>query len=143
MPHIVCPHCNATNRIPEDKLSAHSGAICGKCKQALFAGKVIEADSASFAKQLNNNELPLVVDFWAPWCGPCKMFAPTFTQVAQQFAGKAQFIKVNTEQQQQLAAQFAIRSIPTLMVFKNGKKVAEMSGALSAPQLHQWLSQQL
>jgi thioredoxin 2 len=141
MPHIVCPHCAATNRVPDDKCRADSGAICGKCKQPLFTGHPIEADAQVFNKYLVNHELPLVVDFWAPWCGPCRSFAPTFAQVAQQFAGKAQFIKVNTEQQQALAAQFSIRSIPTLMIFKQGKKVAELAGALPPQQFVQWVGQ--
>jgi len=143
MPHIVCPHCAATNRIPEDKMIADSGANCGKCKLPLFTGKPIEANMASFGKQLSNSDLPLIVDFWAPWCGPCRNFAPTFAQVAAQMPMQARFIKVNTEEQQQLAAQFSIRSIPTLMVFKGGQKVGELSGALSAPQLTQWVKQYL
>lgn len=140
---VVCPHCHGSNRIPDEKCSADSGAICGHCKQALFDGLVIEADGISFNKHLTRNELPIVVDFWAPWCGPCRQFAPTFSQVAKQFAGKAQFIKINTEQQQQLAAQYGIRSIPSLMIFKGGKKLADLAGALPAPQLTQWLRQHL
>jgi thioredoxin 2 len=143
MPHIVCPHCAATNRVPDDKMTADSGATCGKCKLALFTGKPIEANVESFGKQLRNSDIPLVVDFWAPWCGPCRSFAPTFAQVAAQMPTQARFIKVNTEEQQQIAAQFAIRSIPTLMVFKGGKKVGEISGALAALQLTQWVKQYL
>jgi thioredoxin 2 len=140
---VVCPHCHGSNRIANDKCHADSGAVCGHCKQSLFDGSVIEADVMSFNKHLTRSELPIVVDFWAPWCGPCRQFAPTFSQVAKQFAGKAQFIKVNTEQQQQLAAQYAIRSIPSLMIFKGGKKVADLAGALPAPQFTQWLRQHL
>jgi thioredoxin 2 len=143
MSHIVCPHCAATNRVPDEKMTADSGATCGKCKQPLFTGKPIEATAESFGKQLRNSDLPLIVDFWAPWCGPCRNFAPTFAQVAAQMPTQARFIKVNTEEQQQLAAQFAIRSIPTLMVFKGGQKVGEISGALGAPQFVQWVKQYL
>ncbi|MBD3766684.1 MAG: thioredoxin TrxC [Gammaproteobacteria bacterium] len=140
---VVCPHCHGINRVPHDKCRADSGAICGHCKQALFDGSVIETDLLSFNKHIQRSELPIVIDFWAPWCGPCRQFAPTFSQVAQAFAGKAQFIKVNTEQQQQLAAQYGIRSIPTLMLFKGGQKVAELAGALPAPQFTQWVRQHL
>lgn len=140
---IVCPHCQGTNRVPDERIHAQSGAICGHCKQPLFDGRVIEADANSFQKHLTRNELPLVVDFWAPWCGPCRQFAPTFSQTAQAFAGKAQFIKINTEAQQQIAAQYAIRSIPTLMIIKRGKVTAQMAGALPAAQFHQWLHSHL
>jgi thioredoxin 2 len=143
MPHIVCPLCAATNRIPDDKMTTESGANCGKCKTALFTGKPIEANLEIFTKQLRNSDLPLFVDFWAPWCGPCRSFAPTFAQVAAQMPIQARFIKVNTEEQRQLAAQFGIRSIPTLMAFKNGQKVGEVSGALSAVQFSQWVKQYL
>lgn len=143
MAHIVCPHCAATNRLPEDRLRADSGASCGKCKQALFTGQPIDADAQQFSKQINHSDLPVVVDFWAPWCGPCRAFAPTFAQIAQQLDGRVRFVKVNTETQQALAAQYGIRSIPTLMVFKQGHKVGELAGALPGPQFLQWVNQYL
>jgi len=143
MAHIVCPHCFATNRVPEEKCTANSGAHCCKYKQPFFTGQPIDGTSDNFAKLVHNSDLPVIVDFWAPWCGPCKMFAPAFSQVANQFNGKAVFVKVNTEQQQQLAAQFGIRSIPTLMIFKSGQKVTEMAGAMPAPQFAQWVQQAL
>jgi len=139
--HITCPGCGAINRIPEAKL--HQPGQCGKCKSPLFSGVVTELTDASFQRFITKNDLPVVVDFWASWCGPCQMMAPIFKNVAADMPYDARFAKVNTEQAQQTAAQFAIRSIPTLMVFKNGKVVDQMAGALPAQQLQQWVRQAL
>lgn len=141
MAHIVCPACTAINRVDDDKCNTSSGAVCGKCKHSLFDGQPIEANNDSFYRFIEKSDLPVVVDFWAPWCGPCRAFAPTFAQTAQQYAGKAVFLKVNTEQAQQVAGAFAIRSIPTLMIFKEGTQVSQMAGALPQAQFAQWVSQ--
>lgn len=135
--NIVCPHCNAVNRVPGSKLVA--GPKCGKCKASILDGVPLDLTAANFQTQIGRSDLPVVVDFWASWCGPCKMMAPVFTQVAHQMASKARFAKVNTEQEQGIAGQYAIRSIPTLILFKNGKEVSRQSGALDAASLGQWV----
>lgn len=137
--HIVCPHCSATNRIPSDRLGDHPK--CGKCKAPLFQGKAAELNDASFHTHINKSDIPVVVDFWASWCGPCKMMAPEFQKVAEQLEPTARFAKVNTEVAQQTAAQFGIRSIPTMIIFKNGQEVARQAGAMHAAQIAQWVKQ--
>ena len=135
MSHIVCPHCNSTNRIPDEKLHANPG--CGKCKQKIFTGQVLELTSKNFSQHINKNTIPVVVDFWAPWCGPCKSMAPTYTQVSANMEPAIRFTKVNTEEERQLAAQYQIRSIPTLIIFKDGKLVDQQAGAMNAEMLAQ------
>lgn len=135
--NIVCPHCTKINRIPQK--DSYSKANCGHCKQSLLSTKPIEATSQNFSQFVGGSELPVVVDFWAPWCGPCKMMAPAFEQAASTLPLKAQFLKVNTENEQALGAQYAIRSIPTMILFKNGVEVDRMSGAMSADQITQWI----
>ena len=137
--HIVCPHCHAINRLPATRIN--DGAKCGKCKQTLFAGQPLDLTHTSFNRHISKNDIPVVVDFWAPWCGPCKMMAPAFSEAASQMEPNARFAKVNTEEQQQIAAQFGIRSIPTLVVFKNGKEIARQAGAMDAATLQQWVRQ--
>ena len=138
---IVCPHCAGLNRVPNQRLAEHP--VCGKCKQPLFDGKPLTLTDANFDQHLKGSDLPLVVDFWAPWCGPCKMMAPAYEQAAAQIEPRAILAKVDTEQNQILAQRFAIRSIPTLAIFKAGKQVASQAGAMSLPQLVQWIEQQL
>ncbi len=136
--NVVCPHCLKVNRIP--KKESYAKANCGNCKNSLLDGKPVEVDSAKFNTFIANSDLPVVVDFWAPWCGPCRMMAPAFEEAARSLPLKAQFVKVNTEANPQLGGQFGIRSIPTMVIFKGGKEVDRVSGALSADQIRQWVS---
>ena len=134
--HIVCPHCDAVNRVPADKLDANPA--CGKCKQPLFTGQPVELDQGNFMRHIGNSDIPVLVDFWAPWCGPCKMIAPAFAQAAQMLEPQMRLVKLDTEQAQQLAAQFNIRSIPTLTLFKGGREVARQAGAMDARGIVAW-----
>ena len=134
--HVICSRCLATNRVPEDRLA--QGAKCGKCKTPLFQNRPIELNAGNFRKITSSNDLPVLVDFWAPWCGPCKMMAPVFEQAAQQLEPNMLLAKLNTENEQALAAQFGIRSIPTLAIFKNGRVVAQQAGAMDLGSLTRW-----
>lgn len=135
--HIVCPHCHAVNRIPAARLA--DGGNCGKCKGKLFIGEPVELDPSSFDTHVTRSDLPLVVDFWAPWCGPCRSMAPAFAQAARTLEPHYRLAKVNTEEQQGLAARFGIRSIPTLAIFKGGREIARQSGAMDAAGLTAWI----
>ncbi len=135
--HVVCPSCNATNRIPEDRLG--EAPKCGQCGEPVFAGKPVELTDASFQKHISRNDVPVVVDFWAPWCGPCKMMAPAFEQAAAKLEPAARLAKLNTDEAQGTAAQYNIRSIPTLALFRNGQEVARQAGAMSATDIVQWV----
>lgn len=135
---LVCPGCGAVNRVPAERLADRPK--CGKCGGEVLPAHPVELTATSFDKFIARNELPVLVDFWAPWCGPCKQFAPVFTQMAAQYVGKVRFAKANTEAEQQLAARHGIRSIPTLAIFKGGREVDRVSGALPGPQLQAWLA---
>ncbi len=135
-----CPHCKAMNRLPTERLN--ETATCGSCKQHLLDGKPVEGTQDNFLSLLQGDK-PVVVDFWAPWCNPCVGFAPVFEDVAKERDGEVRFVKIDTEAQQELAAQYRIRSIPTIMVFKNGQLADTINGALPKGHFDQWLDQAL
>jgi len=137
--HIVCPNCNSVNRIPSGKDARE--AKCGHCQQPLFAARPAPVTAAGFATQIERNDIPVVVDFWASWCGPCKAMAPVYERVASELEPQVRFLKVDTEAEPELSARYNIRSIPTLMLFRNGKVVAQQAGATGAEALRSWLRQ--
>lgn len=135
--HIVCPGCNAVNRIPAGRLEEHPK--CGKCHRPLFDRRPHELTAAGFRQQVSRNDIPLVVDFWAPWCGPCKMMAPAFEQAAAQLEPHIRLAKVNTEREQAISASLNIRSIPTLVIFRGGREVARQPGAMGTADIVRWV----
>jgi len=134
---IVCPHCFVTNRVPDARVA--DAPTCGKCHLPLFTGKPTAVNLVQFQKMLQFNDTPLIVDFWAEWCGPCKMFAPTFAQATGQLEPRFRLLKVDTEANQEIAANYRIQSIPTLALFKHGKESARQAGAMSLSQFMAWV----
>jgi thioredoxin 2 len=133
---VVCPACSRVNRVPEARLGG--SPLCGVCRAPLFAGHPTEVTGANFEAQVGRSDLPVIVDFWAPWCGPCKMMAPAFERAAAELEPRVRLAKVNTETERELAARFGISSIPTLVAFRGGREVARQSGALDFSRLVSW-----
>lgn len=139
--HVVCPHCDAVNRLPAARLDERPA--CGQCRQALFTGQPLELTASNFDRHVGRGDLPVVVDFWAPWCAPCRSMAPAFARAARELEPAVRLAKVDTESQQQLAARFNIRSIPTLAIFRNGREITRQSGAVDAATLERWVRAQI
>src|SRR3954468_11601041 len=134
--HILCPHCDTINRVPREKLSA--GGRCGECHQKLFDGHPVALDTSRFERHLAKSGVPLLVDFWAPWCGPCRMMAPEFERAAALLEPEVRLVKVNVDEEPALAERFRVRSIPTLLLAFKGRELARAAGARSAAQLVEW-----
>lgn len=139
--HVVCPHCHTTNRVASVALG--DAPTCGKCHQPLFTGHPLALDEVGFERHVSRSQLPVLVDFWAPWCGPCRQMAPQFEAAAQQLEPHVRLVKVNTEEAQALGAKLGIRSIPTLALFVDGREVARQPGAMGAADIVRWTHKQL
>lgn len=134
---VVCVGCGAINRLPTGKDAG--GAKCGSCSAALFEGHPADVSAQMLERQIAKGTLPVVVDVWAPWCGPCRYMAPEYEKASQALEPKARFLKLNSDNEQQFSSRHGIRSIPTMIVFKNGREADRVSGAMSAMQIDRWL----
>jgi thioredoxin 2 len=139
--HVVCPHCHTTNRVRSVDLA--KAADCGSCHKALFTAHSTALDEAAFERHVGRSDIPVLVDFWAPWCGPCRQMAPALEQAAAQLEPEVRIVKVDTDQAQSLGARFHIRSIPTLALFRNGREVARQAGAMGTADIVRWVHSQL
>jgi thioredoxin 2 len=135
--HLVCAHCAGVNRVPTARLGEN--ARCGSCHQEVLSDHPLELTSGSFRKHVQHDDLPLAVDFWAPWCGPCQMMAPQFAAAAKELRSEARLVKVNTDAEPGIAGEFGIRSIPTLILFKGGREIARQSGAMGTADIARWI----
>ena len=138
---VVCPSCHTVNTLPAGRLA--DGPRCGKCKQPVFKKNPVELDGQSFSRHIANSDIPVLVDFWAPWCGPCLNMAPAFAEAAGKLEPKVRLAKLNTEDHQSVAGQFGIRSIPTMILFKGGRELARHSGAIMAGDIIRWTQSKL
>jgi thioredoxin 2 len=134
--HIVCPHCGGINRVPGERSAAQ--AHCGTCKAKLFDGEPLAVDAAAFDRHTGKNDIAVLVDVWAPWCGPCRSMAPQFAKAAQMLEPDVRLLKLNSDEQPAISARYGIRSIPTMLLFKNGKLAAQTSGAMEATKIVAW-----
>lgn len=139
----ACPSCSTLNRLPRDKLAQGPGGKCGQCGAALFEGHPVALDSRTFETHAVRSDLPLLVDFWAPWCGPCRAMAPQFEKAAAQLEPGVRLAKVNTDEEQELAARFSIRGIPTIVLMAKGREVARHSGVMDAEGIRRWVQRSL
>jgi thioredoxin 2 len=140
---VACPSCNTLNRAPRDKLAAGSRGKCGQCGSPLFQGHPVALDARGFEIHAAKSDLPLLVDFWAPWCGPCKAMAPQFERAAGQLEPRVRLAKVNTDEEQELAGRFNIRGIPTMILFQRGRELARQSGLIDSAGIESWVEQAL
>jgi thioredoxin 2 len=135
--HLVCANCGAVNRVPANRLSENPS--CGKCRNKVMTGKPVELNAGTFDRFIQRNDIPVVVDFWADWCGPCKVMAPAFAETAGRMQGQVRFAKLDTEAAQSIAAKYGIRSIPTVILFQSGKEKARQAGAMGAADIERWV----